>query len=137
MATPPTTFSDGMYQISESLQTLNEFNAEDILNIKQEDPGSSSDYYSLEPSPSSGNYLEAATPEFYNNPMIFDPNTSYFQNNNYSKSKYSFLFYSPANFKKIALPNDIHNNNKSKTFKKNIRTFGVELCQKIKYPLLD
>ena len=87
VATPPTTFSDGMYQISESLQTLNEFNAEDILNIKQEDPGSSSDYYSLEPSPSSGNYLETPTPEFYNNPMIFDPNTSYFQNNNYSKSK--------------------------------------------------
>ncbi|XP_071806377.1 protein C-ets-1-like isoform X1 [Asterias amurensis] len=88
VATPPTTFSDGMYQISESLQTLNEFNAEDILNIKQEDPGSSSDYYSLEPSPSSGNYLEAATPEFYNNPMIFDPNTSYFQNNNYSKNHF-------------------------------------------------
>ncbi|XP_038065039.1 protein C-ets-1-like isoform X1 [Patiria miniata] len=99
VATTPTTFSDGMYQISESLQTLNEFNAEDILNIKQEDPGSSSDYYSLEPSPSSNNYLEAATPEFYSNPMMFDPNATYFQNNNYSKNHFAGFdaFDTPTN----------------------------------------
>lgn len=74
-------FSDGMYQVSESLQTLNEFNAEDILNIKQEDTGSSSDYYSLESSPNSNqHFLETPTPEIYNNPHIYDPPMPYFNN---------------------------------------------------------
>ncbi|XP_041470184.1 protein c-ets-1-B-like isoform X2 [Lytechinus variegatus] len=76
-----TGFSDGMYQVSESLQTLNEFNAEDILNIKQEDTGSSSDYYSLESSPNSNqHFLETPTPEIYNNPHIYDPPMPYFNN---------------------------------------------------------
>ncbi|XP_072049475.1 protein C-ets-1-like isoform X2 [Amphiura filiformis] len=83
VSTPQSTFSDGgLFSVSESLQTLNEFNAEEIL-VKQEDAASSSsDYYSLESSPSSNNYLEAATPEFYNNPMMFDPSmVGYFQQN--------------------------------------------------------
>ncbi|XP_072165787.1 protein C-ets-1-like isoform X2 [Diadema setosum] len=72
-------FSDGMYQVSESLQTLNEFNAEDILNIKQEDTGSSSDYYSLESSPNSNqHFLETPTPECYNNPLMYEPPMPYF-----------------------------------------------------------
>ena len=81
--------------MSESLQTLNEFNAEEIL-VKQEDAASSSsDYYSLESSPTSApNYLEAATPEFYNNPMMFDPTIGYFQqqNTNNFKGEYASTF---------------------------------------------
>ena len=88
VSTPQSTFSDGgLFSVSESLQTLNEFNAEEILVVKQEGDAasSSSDYYSLESSPtSSSNYLEAATPEFYSNPMMFDPAVGYFQQNHHS-----------------------------------------------------
>ncbi|XP_030832779.1 ets homolog isoform X1 [Strongylocentrotus purpuratus] len=87
-------FSDGMYQVSESLQTLNEFNAEDILNIKQEDTGSSSDYYSLESSPNSNqHFLETPTPEIYNNPHIYDPPMPYFNNGHSTYKGNQFTSY--------------------------------------------
>ena len=75
-------FSDGIYQVSESLQTLSEFNAEDILSIKQEDAGSSSDYYSLESSPNAAQpFLEnTPTPDCYSNPIMYEPPMPYFGN---------------------------------------------------------
>nr|XP_054760374.1 transforming protein p54/c-ets-1-like [Lytechinus pictus] len=104
-----TGFSDGMYQVSESLQTLNEFNAEDILNIKQEDTGSSSDYYSLESSPNSNqHFLETPTPEIYNNPHIYDPPMPYFNNghstfkgNQFSSYDYEGHASGPAPYQQV------------------------------------
>lgn len=64
-----TSYSETMYPtISESLQTLNDINAEELLNIKQED--TSSDYYSQEPSPCSS-YSDNQNLDFYG-PMIHD-----------------------------------------------------------------
>lgn len=79
-------FSDGMFQVSESLQTLSEFSAEDILSIKKEDAGSSSDYYSLESSPNTANFLDAArsSTDCYgnSNALVFDQVSNYLSNFN-------------------------------------------------------
>lgn len=82
-------FSDGMFQVSESLQTLSEFSAEDILSIKKEDSGSSSDYYSLESSPNTNGFLDAhrTSTDCYNNAMVYDQVSNYL--NNFNKGQFS------------------------------------------------
>nr|BAS66821.1 Ets transcription factor 1 [Echinocardium cordatum] len=90
-------FSDGMYQVSESLQTLSEFNAEDILSIKQEDAGSSSDYYSLESSPNAAQpFLEnAPAQDCYNNPIMYEPPIPYFGNGHSTFKGTQYATYEP------------------------------------------
>ncbi|XP_071841481.1 transforming protein p54/c-ets-1-like isoform X1 [Apostichopus japonicus] len=92
-------FSDGMFQVSESLQTLSEFSAEDILSIKKEDAGSSSDYYSLESSPNTTNFLDAArsSTDCYgnSNALVFDQVSNYLSN--FNKGQFSqFEAYDPC-----------------------------------------
>ncbi|XP_077985724.1 protein C-ets-1-like isoform X1 [Glandiceps talaboti] len=67
-APPTTNYSDSIYpSITESLQTLNDVNAEELLNIKQED--TSSDYYSQEPSPCSS-YSDNQNLDFYGSMIL-------------------------------------------------------------------
>ncbi|XP_071958948.1 protein C-ets-1-like isoform X2 [Antedon mediterranea] len=115
-----TPFSDcGMYQVSESLQTLNDFNAEDLLNIKQED--NTSDYYSVSSSPCS--YLENTTPttppEMYNNAThnLFEhtrPQQQFYPNNyarvyGYDMFDPSMLGYHTVHVSKV-MTDPVHRN---------------------------
>lgn len=84
-------FSDGMFQVSESLQTLSEFSAEDILSIKKEDSGSSSDYYSLESSPNTAAFLDTprTSTDLYSNSsnaLVFDQVSNYL--NTFNKGQF-------------------------------------------------